>query len=257
MRDESVDLRRLFKLLKKRIVFIASAVLIAATLAWVTSYFFLTPIYQSSIQILVNKENVDQQIINPQEIETNLRLINTYSVIIRSPAVLSIVIEDLGLDMKSAELARKLAINSAEESQVINISIEDSSSQRSVEILNTIGTVFQKEIQQWMKVDNVIILSKAELPENPIPIKPRTELIIVMGAVLGLVIGVGVTIIKDYFDTTIKSEKDLEELLELPILGLIRPINEEDLPTPNIQANQKEVTEFAQKEQETTPDSGT
>ena len=69
--EETISLQDLVKTLRKRLVWIISAVILAVTIAGVVSYFYLTPIYQASTQMLINTEKTDQQPIT-QDIQTNL-----------------------------------------------------------------------------------------------------------------------------------------------------------------------------------------
>ncbi|XQN34637.1 capsular biosynthesis protein, partial [Sporosarcina psychrophila] len=50
-----------------------------------------------------------------------------------------------------------------------------------------------------------------------------------IAAVIGLMLGVGIAFLLEYLDTTVKTEQDAEELLGLPILGLISTIDEKDV----------------------------
>lgn len=228
--EETISLQDLFKTLRKRLVLIISAVILAVTIAGVVSYLFLTPIYQASTQILVNQEKSEQQQFNSQDIQTNLQLINTYNVIIKSPAILSKVIENLDLDTTPVALNTKITVNSAQNSQVLNISVQDPEPYVAVDIANTTAEVFQEEIKKLMNVDNVNILSPAVLAENPSPVKPDPKLNMAIAAVIGLMLGVGIAFLLEYLDTTVKTEQDAEELLGLPILGLISTISEKDIP---------------------------
>lgn len=228
--EETISLQDLFKTLKKRTVLILLAMLLAVTVAGVVSFVFLTPIYQASTQILVNQQKVEQNQFNTQDIQANLQLINTYNVIIKSPAILSKVIENLDLDTTPAALNTKITVNSAQNSQVVNVSVQDPEPYVAVDIANTTAEVFQEEIQKLMNVDNVNILSPAVLSENPSPVKPDPYLNMAIAAVVGLMLGVGIAFLLEYLDTTVKTEQDIEEILDLPILGLVSPITESDMP---------------------------
>ncbi len=59
--EETISLQELFKTLKKRIGLIAFITIIAITISGVVSFWLLTPIYQSSTQILVTQSKQDQQ----------------------------------------------------------------------------------------------------------------------------------------------------------------------------------------------------
>ncbi|MDW0116291.1 Wzz/FepE/Etk N-terminal domain-containing protein [Sporosarcina thermotolerans] len=227
---ETVSLQDLFKTLKKRTLLIFLTTLLAVTAAGVISYQLLTPVYQASTQILVNQQKGVQNQFNTQDIQTNLQLINTYNVIIKSPAILSKVIEDLDLSTTLATLNGKITVNSAQNSQVVNVSVQDSSPNMAVEIANTTAEVFRVEIQKLMNVDNVTILSPAVLSNNPSPIKPDPFLNMAIAAVIGLMLGVGIAFLLEYLDTTLKTEQDVEELLGLPIIGLVSKITVKDMP---------------------------
>ena len=51
-----------------------------------------------------------------------------------------------------------------------------------------------------------------------------------IAAVIGLMLGVGIAFLLEYLDTTIKTEQDVEEILGLPILGLVSTITDKDMP---------------------------
>lgn len=229
--EETISLQELFKTLKKRMGLIITTTVLAIIIAGVISYFFLTPIYQASTQILVNQQKVEQQQFNTQDIQMNLQLINTYNVIIKSPAILSKVIENLDLDTTPAALTTQITVNSAQNSQVVNVSVQDPEPHKAVDIANTTAEVFQEEVQRLMNVDNVNILSPAVHVENPSPIKPNKMLNMAIAAVIGLMIGVGLAFLLEYLDTTVKTEQDVEELLGLPILGLVSTISDKDMHT--------------------------
>lgn len=228
--EETISLQELFSTLKKRILLIILTTIIAITIAGSVSFIFLTPIYQASTQILVNKQTVEQNQFNSQDIQTNLQLINTYNEIIKTPAILDKVIANLDLDTTPAALNSKITMNSAQNSQVLSITVQDPEPAIAVDIANTTAEVFQEEIQKLMKIDNVNILSPAVMGDNPRPVKPDPYLNMAIAAVIGLMIGVGIAFLLEYLDTTVKTETDVEELLGLPILGLISPITEKEMP---------------------------
>ena len=70
---------------------------------------------------------------------------------------------------------------------------------------------------------NVLVLSYAREPEDPA--KPNRKMIIILGLMLGLISGVGYALIKTYFDKTVKTPEDIEEL-HINLLGWIPQIEE-------------------------------
>ncbi|USK63492.1 YveK family protein [Peribacillus frigoritolerans] len=223
--EETISIKDIFKTLKKRWKLIILLTLIAALISGTISYFLLTPVYESSTQILVNQKQSENQLDSTQ-IRSNIDMINTYSVIIKSPAILEKVIDELELDQSVDQLSQKIMINSQENSQVFSLTVQDSNPSKAVDIANTVSETFQKEIKDIMNVDNVSVLAKAEIKENPTPVKPNSILNIAIAVVVGLIAGVGLAFLLEYMDNTIKDEDDIERLLELPILGSIQKITQ-------------------------------
>ncbi|MDM5285522.1 YveK family protein [Peribacillus frigoritolerans] len=223
--EETISIKDFFKTLKKRWKLIMLLTLIAALISGTISYFLLTPVYQSSTQILVNQKESKNQLDSTQ-IQSNIAVINTYSVIIKSPAILEKVINDLELEQSVDQLSHKITITSQENSQVFSLTVQDSNPSKAAEIANAVSGTFQKEIKDIMNVDNVSILAKAEIKENPTPVKPSPILNIAIAVVVGLMAGVGLAFLLEYMDNTIRDEKDIETLLDLPLLGSIEKISQ-------------------------------
>lgn len=227
--EETISLKELLETLRKRLRLILSITFIAVLVSGIVSYFFLTPIYQASTQILVNQAKNEQMTYSPSEVQTNLQLINTYNEIIKSPAILDIVVDELKLNMTGKQLSGKITVESKNASQVINVSVQDTDPKQAVLIANKTVEVLKKEIVNIMNFDNVRILAKADVAESSSPVKPRPQLNIAIALVVGLMAGVGVAFLLEYFDTTIKNEQDIETQLGLPILGVIATIDDQKI----------------------------
>src|SRR6478752_10214534 len=223
---ETISLRDLFAVLRKRLWLIVLITIIAATVSGVISFFVLTPVYESKTQILVNQAKNDQQLYNNQTVQTNVQLINTYNDIIKSPAILDKVIKELKLDGSAQSLSGKIQVTNAENSQVAQIVVQDTSAKRATQIANTTASVFKKEVPKIMNVDNVSVLSKATLGESASPVKPQPLMNIAIAVVVGLMVGIGLSFLLEYLDNTLKTEQDIENILDLPVIGVITTIKD-------------------------------
>ncbi len=56
---------------------------------------------------------------------------------------------------------------------------------------------------------------------NPVAVRPNKTLNILLGAVIGLIVGVGLAFFIEYLDTSVKTIDDVERALQAPVLGVI------------------------------------
>ena len=57
--------------------------------------------------------------------------------------------------------------------------------------------------------------------ENPLPIKPKRKLIIIVGFILGLILGISLAFLREFLIYTVQNSEDVEKLTSLPIYGSI------------------------------------
>lgn len=225
---ESTSIKEIFAILRKRLLFILIITAAAAAAGGLISFFALTPVYENSTQILVSQSKNNQKEVQFNDVQTNLQLINTYNVIIKSPVILDEVIKQLKLSMTSKELESKITVSSEQDSQVVTIAVRDTDAKRAAVMANAVAAVFQDKITTIMNVDNVSILSKAEAADSQSPVEPNRKLNIAIAFAAGLLGGIGLAFLLEHLDNTIKSEEQLESVLGIPILGTVTSISTKD-----------------------------
>lgn len=232
--EERISIQEILNILRKRFRLILLITLVAVLISALVSYFIMTPKYDASTQILVNQNDKENKI-DVSTLQSNVGLINTYSVIIKSPAILEKVIKKLALKQSADALNPNIIITNQTNSQVFTVTVEDSHPDMAVKIVNSVSETFQQEIKKIMNVDNVSILSKAELKKNPIPVKPHLSLNILLALVVGIMVGIGLAFLLEFLDNTLKDDQDITGYLKLPVLGSI----------PEIQQSRKDLKKTA------------
>ena len=81
----------------------------------------------------------------------------------------------------------------------------------------------EARISQAATTSNVSIIDPAFVPEYPVA--PNKKKVLLLGAILGLMLGVGSAFLRDYFDQTVKNGEQAKQLLDLPLLGVIPRID--------------------------------
>ncbi|WP_226036168.1 YveK family protein [Aquibacillus saliphilus] len=229
--EETISLKEIFEVLKKRMLLIILLMVGAAGISAIISFFVLTPTYESSSQFIVSENNNQTENVDINEIRSNVEIINTYNEIIKSTRILDEVVDELGLSISAGALSNKINVSNAQSSQVVTVTATDIDPNIAADIANTTVEVFQDEVPTLMNVNNVNVLSEAIVPANPQQVSPKPLLNIAIGLVLGAMVGVGLAFLLEYLDNTIKNQADVENRLELPLLGVIPHVKDEDLVT--------------------------
>ncbi|MGN7469767.1 YveK family protein [Brevibacillus sp. SAFN-007a] len=221
--NETVNLREILLVLSKRwgvILLVTSLFTVGTALI---SFFLLTPMYQAKTEILVNRslQAEGDGGLSAAEIDSNLKLIETYRVIMESPRVMERVVEAIGPGASMEALLLHTQVEAVKDSQVISITVEDPDQARAVRIANTIAAIFQEEVVQMLGMNNVHILAEARHNPAALPVSPKPLLNAVIGFVLGLASSLGVVFFMEQLDTRLRSEKEVEAYLGLPVLATI------------------------------------
>jgi capsular polysaccharide biosynthesis protein len=221
---DTIDFKEVLMLLKRRMMLILIIAFAASLVSGAVSYYFIKPTYQSSTQLLINRSPAPEQTLDMDQLQTDLKLVKSYHIMISSPIILNKVIAELNLPLNYEEFRQQVSISSEQDSQIIEVMVEDNNVSSATLKANTIAEVFQKEVVGIMNVDNVSVLTEAtESGSNSVEVDPILNIIIAF--VAGLVGGVGLVFLMEYLDRSIKSEKEIERLLGLPVLASISVID--------------------------------
>lgn len=228
-----MELKLLISMIRKRLWLIIVFVIISSSGAGVYSIYFMTPIYEASSTLIINKSNMDSEgkpTLDMNQINSNILLINSYKVIISSATIMDKVVQNYPeLKVSSEDLMQRIKVVTTQNSQIITLQIRDSNYEQAMQIVNAIGKVFKDEIPRIMKVDNISILDLAKPQLEAQPVGPNVKLNIVIAFVASLMLAIGIVLLIEYLDDTIKNEQEVEEFLGLTTLGTIQKIKKKDL----------------------------
>jgi capsular polysaccharide biosynthesis protein len=210
--EQELELVYILRVLKRKLWLI----LLITMLGTLAGYFyhsnFHSPLYESSTRLILRTENQE--------------FIKTLQAIIKDPAILEKVMDELEMNNTVEELSRRISVQSVGSSQVVNVTVSDSSPESAALIANTTATVFKKEVTSILNFQGVTVLSKAK--KIPIPINDNKNKTILAGFILGIVISVGLVFLLHALDNTISTENEIEEYLGLPVLGSVSKINKKN-----------------------------
>lgn len=210
--QKEINLKVLFGIIKKRLslIFIITAITSIASGIYSTISGGPPPIYQSSASILLNMSEKDD--------------VNTLEVILRDPAVLNPVIEELGLKTSVADLNNQLTFTNDGGSKIVQIMAVNTNPELAANITNSAAQNFTKQVGNILGIYDTKILSEAQPSNTPFIEAGSTSIVksLVIGFGIGLVLSIGIVLFLDSLDETVQSERELEQILGLSAIGSFR-----------------------------------
>lgn len=260
--ENYLDFRQILGIIRKHIIFIMISFILCLIIAVGLEKLVITPQFTSTAQILVNQKK-DTSVPGAafQDQQADVQMISTYKDIITNQLVLKTASQRLANPVKVIHSARKaryrvsanghrhlikasrpavvkstgtpydvsvkqlqgaISVTNQQNSQVFALNVESDDPQKSAAIANTVAKVFKQKIRRIMSINNVTIVSEA----TPVKQKsfPKTSIVLLAGAVIGLLVGLGYAFIRELTDTTIKDDEFLTNELRLTNLGHIAEI---------------------------------
>ena len=217
--EETIDLLELFGMLWQHIFQILICTVVGAAVAFGVTKFLMVPQYESSAMMIVNTRQDANANVTSDQINSATKLVETYSIIVKSDTVLSRVIEDLGLNLNYGELKDKVTVKSVNSTQVMQISVQDADPAAAQIICQKITQVCPDLIKDAVEAGSVKLISAASTPAQPV--SPNTLKNTAVGAMLGLVACAGVLVLRMLLNNKINNDADVQKYLDLPVLGVI------------------------------------
>lgn len=98
----------------------------------------------------------------------------------------------------------------------------------------------EADLRRMMNTNNIRLVDSAKEPTSPIA--PRVATNVGIALLVGLVLGLGLAILREQLDNTLKTPEDVEHRLGVTFLGLLPDIAEEDLPNAGGKRKRRRAT---------------
>lgn len=218
-----IDVFATLKVLWKRKFSIILVALVFAIAAFGYSAFLAKKEYQSTSRIyVVSRQNQDNNALTNSDLQAGSYLVKDYREIILSQNVLSQAIEELKLDMTPAELSKKISVSVPTDTRILSITAKDGDPKEAARIANGLRNVAAEKIISVTKVSDVTTLDEAEVPQSPS--SPNIRRNVLLGFVAGVGLMVVLLVVVEVLDDRVKRPEDVEELMGLPLLGVVPDI---------------------------------
>jgi capsular polysaccharide biosynthesis protein len=216
---EEINLVDLFRYYVKKIYIIILMVILFGLVGYYYINNIKVPMFHGSTTIILVQKSSGSSYETQNELSINEKLVSTYSELIKSRRILNQVISNLKLKMETDELVNLISVSSASETSIIKVTVSNENNKLACDIANNIAEVFKKEVTKIYDLENITIIDKAIVEDEPYNINFIKQMLIF--TVSGLVLSCGIIFLMFYFDSSVKNKKDVESRLGLPVLGEI------------------------------------
>lgn len=203
---------------------IVVAVTLAGLIAGGASVLLAKPTYTSETQLFVAIQGSGSVQELQQGNTFSQARVQSYVKTVTTPIVLQPVIDSLGLPLSTTELANNVKATTDINTVLINISVSDNSPVRAAATAEAVAQSLIKAVDKLERPTtgggspvSLSIIAPAEAPHSPSA--PNTKVNLAVGAVLGLILGIGFALIRSVLDTRIRAESDVQRVVQAPVLG--------------------------------------
>lgn len=227
MNDEKdtieIDLLSLAQAIWKRIWLVLASVVMGAVAAFLVAAFLITPLFKSKAMLYVNNSSISvgstSFSISTGELSAAQSLVKTYIVIMQSRQTLNAVIEQADLPYTYDELKEMISAASVNNTEIFEIVATSTDPEEAELIVNTISNILPDKIADIVEGSSVRVVDYGVVPVYPV--SPNVTRFALVGFLLGGVLSVGVIILLELLNNSIRSEDYLIQTYDLPVLAVV------------------------------------
>lgn len=225
------------KVLRSRWLTVCVTVVLAL-LGAVAVSLLTTPMYQASTRLFVSTTAGSSLADAYQGNRFSQERVVSYAELLKGETLAQRTVDKLGLNMTAAQLQENVTASTKPNTVLINVNVLDDSPVRARDIANTLSDEFVAMVRELETPETgappdsrVVVEQRASIPDSPVV--PKTARNIAIGLVMGIALGVGLAILRDLLDNTVKDRETLEEITGTGIVGSI-PLDKERRKQPAI-----------------------
>jgi len=220
-----VEIRDYLRILRNRWKLI-TAVLALGVLAALAFSLLTTPKYAASTQLFVSTTGQENTTAAYQGGLFSQQRVTSYSELIQGQQVAQRVVDTLKLPVGAAQVASEVSVNVKTDTVILGVTVTDPSPERARDIANALSQQFTQLVTELetpqgstSAAAKVTVVQQASLPTTPVV--PQTTRNIALGAVVGLLLGIGLAVLRDRLDNTVKDRREVVEATQAAVIGTV------------------------------------
>ncbi len=212
-----MTLLELFRLLKKHLQIVVLLPVACALVVGLYSVIFVRNQYTatSSMYVLAQNDSSNSSSLY-SDLNASQMLTNDVAKLLKSDRVVNQVGSEVGIEGLKGY---SVSVTSETTSRVITLSVTGPDPQTAADIVNKMIEDVSGVAQSVMNVESVNPVDMAQAPEKPSG--PNRLLYTLVAFVAGLFAAIAIVVVSDMLNTKVRGSEDLEELVDVPIIGRI------------------------------------
>jgi len=223
LKEEVIRIEDIVDMLMKRWKTIFLITLISTIISAIVSFFIITPKYEASTKMFIGKENTqvsgEDESYDNSDVQMYQKLLKTYGEVIQTNDLVEKSVDLEGLGLKSEDILKNLKVSPRIDTQILEIKYINEDKMLAKDILDSVTKEFIKSSTELIPNGNVKIIESVKIPESPV--SPNKMINITIAFLIGLIISIGLSFLLEFTDNTFKNKEQVEDLLGLPVLGVI------------------------------------
>lgn len=213
-----MTLLELLTLLRKHLKLVIMLPIVCMVAMGLASVLMMNDTYTATtdMYVLASSEGSNSSSALSSDLSASQMLTNDVATLLQSDRVMSDAADQLGLPNLRGY---NITVTSESTTRVITLQVTSSDAQGSANVANALADCVSNVAQEVMNVESVNVIDEAPTPEQPSG--PNRMLYVAVAAMAGLFAAVAIVVLMDVIDTRVRSAEDVEELLELPVIGRI------------------------------------
>ncbi|MBE6959775.1 MAG: polysaccharide biosynthesis tyrosine autokinase [Ruminococcaceae bacterium] len=218
-----INLQKLFSAILNKMWLVVLVAVVAAIVTFLGTYFFIQPQYQSAAMFYVNNSSFSMGdasfSITSSDITASKSLVKSYIVILQTRQTMDDIIDYTGVDRTHSQLLSMISAQSVDNTEIFRVVVESPDPQEAKKIADAISYILPKRISSIIEGTSAKVVDMPKVPVNPSSPSYTTNAII--GFLIGLTLTASVIVLMEIFDVTIRSEDDIAQNSEHPILASV------------------------------------
>lgn len=211
-----MTLLELINLMKKQLRLMIFLPVACAVVVGVYAFLGMPNTYLATTSLYVLTGQSDTSSNLSTDLSASQLVANDVTSLLKSSRVKKQVMDEVGLESLSDY---DISVESTTTSRIIEVSVSGTDPEKAAAIANAMAESTAEVSSEVMGVDAVNIVDPATAPSSPSG--PSRMLYIAVAAMGGLFLAVAIVVVSDMMNTRVRSAEDVEELLDIPVVGRI------------------------------------